>query len=241
MDCTVHGILQARILKWVAFPFSRGSSQPRDQTQVFHIAGKFFISWATRESSRMNRYTDVDQPACQRRQVSLSVWLPDVDHTQKGTSLNLARAPLKAKSKWGRPSAKQEPRAGREKLSSVQSLSYVQLFTTQWTAACQASLYITSSQNLLKLMSIESVMPSNHLILCHPFSSFLQSFAASGSFLMNQLFASSNQRTGASASASVLPMNIQEWFPVELTGVRETNWRKCSFPIMKVGKQIRKT
>ena len=47
---TVHGILQARILEWVAFPFSRGSSQPRDQTQVSCIAGGFFISWATREA-----------------------------------------------------------------------------------------------------------------------------------------------------------------------------------------------
>jgi len=45
-----HGILQARILERVAFPFFRGSSQPRDQTQVFHIAGTFFISWATREA-----------------------------------------------------------------------------------------------------------------------------------------------------------------------------------------------
>ena len=44
MDCTVHGILQARILEWVAFPFSRGSSQPRDQTQVSHIAGGFFTN-----------------------------------------------------------------------------------------------------------------------------------------------------------------------------------------------------
>ena len=44
MDCTVHGILQARILEWVAFPFSRGSSQPRDRTQVSHIAGGFFTS-----------------------------------------------------------------------------------------------------------------------------------------------------------------------------------------------------
>ena len=53
-------------------------------------------------------------------------------------------------------------------LSSVQSLSRVQLFVTPWTAACQASLSITNSQNLPKLMSIESVMPSNHLILCCP-------------------------------------------------------------------------
>ena len=52
--------------------------------------------------------------------------------------------------------------------SSVQSLSCVQLFTTLWTAACQASLYIINFRNLLKLMSIESMMPYNHLILCHP-------------------------------------------------------------------------
>ena len=50
MDYTVHGILRTRILKWVAFPFSRGSSQPRDLTQVSHIAGGFFSSWATREA-----------------------------------------------------------------------------------------------------------------------------------------------------------------------------------------------
>ena len=50
VDYTVHGILQARILEWVAFPFSRGSSQPRDQTQVSRIAGGFFTSWATREA-----------------------------------------------------------------------------------------------------------------------------------------------------------------------------------------------
>ena len=53
-------------------------------------------------------------------------------------------------------------------LSSVQSLTCVRLFATPWTAACQASLSITNSQSLLKLMSIESTMPSNHLILCHP-------------------------------------------------------------------------
>ena len=50
MDYTVHGILQARILEWVAFPFSRVSSQPRDQTQVSRIAGGFFTNWAKREA-----------------------------------------------------------------------------------------------------------------------------------------------------------------------------------------------
>ena len=50
MDYTVHRILQARMLEWVAFPFSRGSSQPRDWTQVSHITGRFFTSWARRET-----------------------------------------------------------------------------------------------------------------------------------------------------------------------------------------------
>ena len=75
------------------------------------------------------------------------------------------------------------------KFSSVQSLSRVQLFATPWTAAHQASLSITNSRSLLKLMPIESVTPSNHLILCRPFSSCPQSLPASGSFPMSQLFA----------------------------------------------------
>ena len=102
--------------------------------------------------------------------------------------------------------------------SSVQSLSRVQLFATPWTAACQASLSITNSQSLLKLMSIELVMPSNHLILCCLPFSCLQSFPASGSFQMSQLFASIGWNIGVSASASVFPMNIQSWFPLGWTG-----------------------
>ena len=114
MDCSlpgssVHGILQARILEWIVMPFSRGSSQPRDRTQVSHITGGFFTVWATREE--------------------------------------------------------QEYWSG---FSSVQSLSCVWFFVTPWTAAHQASLSITNSGSLPKFMSIESVMPSNHLILCHP-------------------------------------------------------------------------
>ena len=91
--------------------------------------------------------------------------------------------------------------------SSVQSLSCVRLFETPWTAACQASLSITNSQSLLKLMLIELVMPFNHLI---PFSSRLQSFPASGSFQRGQIFASGGQSIGVSASTSVLPMNTQD-------------------------------
>ena len=67
----------------------------------------------------------------------------------------------------------------------------------------------------LKLMSIESVMPFNHLILCHPFSSCPQTFPASGSFQMRH-FSSGGQSIGVSTSTSVLPMSIQDWFPLEL-------------------------
>ena len=74
-------------------------------------------------------------------------------------------------------------------------------------------------QSLLKLMSIESVMPSNHLISVVPFSSCLQSFPASESFPMSQFFTSDGQSIEASVSASVLPMNIQNWFPLGLTGL----------------------
>ena len=88
-----------------------------------------------------------------------------------------------------------------------------------WTAACQASLSFTISLSLVRLMSVESVMPSNHLILCHPLSSCLQSFPESGSFPVSQFFALGCQSAGVSASASVLPMNIQNWFPLGLTGL----------------------
>ena len=99
----------------------------------------------------------------------------------------------------------------------VQWLSCVQLFATPWTAALQVSLSLTTSQSLPKFMSINSVMLSNHLILCCPLSFCLQSFPLSGSFSRSQFFESGGQSTGASASASVLPMNIQDWFPLGWT------------------------
>ena len=107
---SVHGILQAKMLEWVAIPFLRGSSQPRDQTLVSLTAGRFFTIWITRE-------------------VHILWYLS---------------------------------------LSSVQSLSHIRLFETAWIAARQASLSITNSRSSLRLMSIESVMPSSHLILCRP-------------------------------------------------------------------------
>ena len=80
------------------------------------------------------------------------------------------------------------------------------------------SLFITNSQSLLKLMSTKSVMPSNHLMLSRSLSSCLQSFPALGTFPMSQFFASGGQTIGASSSASVLPLNIQDCFPLGLTG-----------------------
>ena len=103
---SVHGIFQSKILERVAMPSSRGSSQPRDTTQVFCIAGRFF----TTELS--------------------------------GKPLFLHQ--------------------------SVQLLSHVRLLATPWTAAHQVSLSITNFCSLLKIISIESVMPSNYLILCCP-------------------------------------------------------------------------
>ena len=112
-------------------------------------------------------------------------------------------------------------------LSVVQSLSHVQIIATPWTAACQAPLSLTISQSLLKFMSTESVMLSNHLILCLPL--LLPSiFPASGSFPMSQLPTSCDQSIGDSASASVLPMNIQGWFPLGLTGLLALQYKGLS-------------
>ena len=96
--------------------------------------------------------------------------------------------------------------------SSVQLLSCVWLFVTPWTAAPQASLSITKSGRLLKLMYLELVLPSNQISsLVVPFT-YLKFFSASRSFQMSQFTVS------VPASASILPMNIQEWFPLEWTG-----------------------
>ena len=80
--------------------------------------------------------------------------------------------------------------------------------------ALQASLSFTNFWSLLKFMSIESLMPSNHLVLCHLLLLLPSIFWASGSFL-SQLLALGGQSIGASVSASVLPMNSQDWFPLE--------------------------
>ena len=101
----------------------------------------------------------------------------------------------------------------------VQSLSHIWLFAT---------LSITNCQSSLKLMSIESVILSNHLILCCPLLLLSSIFQASGSFPRSHFFPSSSQSIGASASASVLPMKIQDWFPLGLTGLISLQSKRLS-------------
>ena len=163
MDCTlpgssVHGILQAKILEWVAMPSSRGSSWPSNWTQVTYVScigRRVLYHWCYLGSPKV-RFSQFSHSV-----MSNSLLPRGLQHTRL-------------------PCPSLTPRA------------------------CSNSL--------------ESVMPSNHLILCCPFSYHFQSFPAPGSFPMSQFFTSDGQSIGVSASASVLPMNIQDWFPLGLTG-----------------------
>ena len=105
-----------------------------------------------------------------------------------------------------------------EKFSSIQSVSHVQIFETPWTATRQASLSIANSQSLLNLMSIELVRPSNHIILCCPLLLPPSIFSSIRVFSNKSvLHIRWPKYLELQPSASVLPMNIQEWFLLELT------------------------
>ena len=101
---------------------------------------------------------------------------------------------------------------------SVQSLSLIWLFATPWTVRCQASLSLTNSWSLLKLMSIELVMPSNHLIVCHILLLLLSIFPSIRVFSSESVLHIRWPKYGVSASTSVLPINILGWFPLGLAG-----------------------
>ena len=105
---------------------------------------------------------------------------------------------------------------GNSSVRSFQSFSRVSLFATPGTAVCHASLSITNSWSLLKLMSIELVMQSNHLILCRPLLLPPSIFPSIRSFPVTQFYGSGGHSIGV--SASVLPVNIQDWFPLGWTG-----------------------
>ena len=147
MDCSpvgssVHGILQERILEWVSISFSKGSSQPRNWTQVSCIAGRFFTNWAMREAcihTHTHTHTHIYIKSCLCLLLCFklsTIFYSSEDKVQNSLLLF--------------------------------SHSVVSNSVTPWTAACQASLSFTISQSLLKLMSIESMMLSNHLMLCCP-------------------------------------------------------------------------
>ena len=103
-------------------------------------------------------------------------------------------------------------------ISSVQSLSCVQLFVTSWTAAHQVSLSITNSWSLASSCPLSQWCHPTISSSVIPFSSWLHSLPVSGSFLMSHFFSSGGQSTGVSDSASVLPMNTQDWSPLGWTG-----------------------
>ena len=103
-------------------------------------------------------------------------------------------------------------------VQSVQSLSRVQLFATPWTRAHQASLFITSSRSLLKLMSIKTVMPSNHLILCHPLLLPSSVFPSIRVFSSESVLCIRWPKYWSFSFTSVLPMNTQDWSPLGWTG-----------------------
>ena len=90
---------------------------------------------------------------------------------------------------------------------------------TPWTKACQAPLSSTISQSLLKFISFEAMMLNNHLILCCPLLLLLSIFPSIRVFSNESVLASGGQSIGVSASASVLPVNFQDWFPLGLTGL----------------------
>ena len=99
----------------------------------------------------------------------------------------------------------------------VQSFNHLWLFVTPWTAAHQASLSITYSRSLLKVMSIKSVMPSNHLVLCHPLLLLISTFPSIRVFSKESVLCIRWPKYWSFSFKSVLPMHIQDWFSLGLT------------------------
>ena len=126
---------------------------------------------------------------------------------------------------------------GNSSVRSFQSFSRVPLFSTPGTAVCQASLSITNSWSLLKLMSIELVMQSNHLILCRPLLLPPSIFPSIRSFPVTQFYGSGGHSIGV--SASVLPMHIQNCFPLGWTGW--TSLQSKGTPLRRLPKSLLNT
>ena len=179
MDCSlpvfsVHGILQARILEWIAMPSSRGSSWRRDWTQVSCTAGRFFAVWATRKPILILKGS-LKAAFGLRKNTHKVMWL------EKGLLFSHS---VMSDSLW--PHGLRHARLPRLSPSP-------EVCSNTWSLSRWCHPTISSS--------------------VAPFSSCLQSFPASGSFSMSRLFTSDGQSIGASASASVLPMNYSGLSP----------------------------
>ena len=151
---------------------------------------------------------------CCNKLLTASSFPPFQWRKEKVILLILLRTKLQFYFTW-QPSAVQP--CGGHQFSSVQSLSWVQLFVTSWTAAWQASLSASNSWSLLKLMPIELVMPSNHLILCHPLILPPSIFPSIRVFSNETVLHIRWPEYWSFSSTSVLPMNIQDWFPLGWT------------------------
>ena len=150
-----------RILEWVAYPFSRRAFRPRNRTRVSCIAGGFFTSWATWEASYGFLYIlfIFFSITVYHRILTIILWYTIRLCCLSTLCIIVCMVFLTSIIFFLYLIVQ---------FSSVQLLSHVRLFATPWIAACQASLSITNPRSSLRLTSIESVMPSSHLILCRP-------------------------------------------------------------------------
>ena len=205
----VHEILQARILGWVDMPSSRGSSQPRDRTQLSHISSRFFTIWAPREAQEY--WSGQPTPSPEE--------LPDPGIKLGSPALQLSyQGSHSITMSWKVSSNKKE--SALIHVTSVQfSCSVVS--SSLWPHGLQHARLPCPSP---AFGAYSNSCPQSWW--CHPtisfsavpFSSWLQFFPSSGSFPKSQFFASGGQSIGVSASVSVFPKNIQEWFPLGWTG-----------------------
>ena len=191
MDNTVCGILQARRLEWVAFPFSKGSSQPSDWTQVSHITGGFFTNWATREALRYWSQMKMSWNLIQNSQIvfSKTQWLTK-KYSQCHTHEKVCWSSV-AQSYWTRCDTIDCSTPGLPALHCLPEF---------------AQTHVHSFNNVIQLS--------------HPLSSPVLSLSQhQGLFQWVSSSHQDGQGTGASVSASVISMSIQGWFPLGLTGL----------------------
>ena len=200
IDCSplgpsIHGIFQARVLEWGAIAFSLYLPKRKERMCPYKV-------WYLIQNNFINNLFTTDilirllLPQCYR----LVCFNSHLHNKLLATGINFCKN-----------------LSVNNVFSSVQSLSRVWLFATPWIAARQASLSITNSRSSLKLTSIESVMPSNHLILCRPLLLLPPIPPRISLFQWVNSSREVAQELGVSALASVLPMNTQDWSPLGWT------------------------